>query len=66
MNTKEGKDKSAIKYWGNTKRIYSMKEEKARDEKLKRVNPPGAGTYSLLAKWPDSKPGEKNKAKSKT
>lgn len=40
---KEGKDKSGVKHWGTTKRIYSLKDEVERDKKLNRVNPPGAG-----------------------
>lgn len=37
-----------------------------KNKKLNRTNVPGSGQYNLLSKWPDSKPGEKNKPKSKT
>lgn len=67
LSAKEGKDKSGVKYWGTTKRIYSIKEEVERDKKLKRIPVPGAGTYGLIAKWPESKPSKNDKKpKSKT
>lgn len=46
-NTKEGKDKTAVKHWGTEKRIRSLKEEMEVTKKLNRMAVPGAGTYGM-------------------